>query len=90
VGLGLGDLPRDACHAHWSSSKNNFVALEEVDELTFLFGAQASPDLDGLGRVLSIDPNDLGVLGRLDGVGRGGHGMSMFSALTNNRVYKIM
>jgi hypothetical protein len=29
-----------------------FVALEEVDDLTFLFGAQVGPDLYGLGRVL--------------------------------------
>jgi hypothetical protein len=45
----LGDLPRDARHFYRSPHKNILVALEEVDNLTFLFEAQAGPDLDGLG-----------------------------------------
>jgi hypothetical protein len=57
LGLGLdvegvlSDLSGDAWDFCWSPHKNVLVAPEEVDELAFLFGAQASPDLNGLGRV---------------------------------------
>jgi hypothetical protein len=74
-GLGLdvegvfGDLPGHARYFCRSPCKNCFVALEEVNELTFLFGALAGPDLDGLGQVLSIDLDGLGVLGTLEEIG---------------------
>jgi hypothetical protein len=35
----LGDLMGDARHFFRSPHKNIFVALEEIDELVFLFGA---------------------------------------------------
>jgi hypothetical protein len=54
-------------------TKNVFVVPEDVDELIFLFQAQTGPDLDGLCWALSIDLDDLGVLGSLEGVKRGGH-----------------
>jgi hypothetical protein len=47
----LGDLSGDAQDFCWSPRKNVPVEPEEVDELAFLFGAQASPDLNGLGQV---------------------------------------
>jgi hypothetical protein len=72
----LGDLPGDAQHFGWSPRKHVFVAPEEVDKLNFLFGAQAGTDLDGLGRVLSIDFDGFGILGSVEGVGRGGHGQA--------------
>jgi hypothetical protein len=70
----LGDLPRDTQHFCQFPHKNILVALEEVDELAFLFGAQVSPDLDGLGWVLGVDSHGLGILSGLQGVGHGGHG----------------
>jgi hypothetical protein len=65
----LNDLPRDARHLYWTPSKNVVVASEEVDELAFLFGVSADPDLDCLGRVLGVDLHGLGILGRLEGAG---------------------
>jgi hypothetical protein len=44
----LSDLPRDTRYIYRSPCKNVFIAPEEVDELAFLFGAQAGPDFDGL------------------------------------------
>jgi hypothetical protein len=32
------------------------------------------PNLDGVGTVLGVNVHDLGMLGRLDGIGRGRHG----------------
>jgi hypothetical protein len=60
----LDDLLGDAQHFCQSPRKNVFVASEEVNNLVFLFGPQTSPDLDGLGRVLGIDPDGLGVPNR--------------------------
>jgi hypothetical protein len=54
-------------------AKNVPVASKEVDELTFLFGAQADPDLGYLGRVCGIDLHDLGILSGLEGAGHGEH-----------------
>jgi hypothetical protein len=48
--------------------------MEEVDELIFLFGAEANPNMEGLDQVLSVDLDGLGVLGSLAGVGHGEHG----------------
>jgi hypothetical protein len=70
----LGDIPGDARHFCWSSRKNVLVTPEEVDELAFLFGAQAGPDLDGLGWILNVDLYDLGILNSLEGARHGGHG----------------
>jgi hypothetical protein len=70
----LGDLPRDARHFCRSPYKHVIVALEEVNELTFLFGAQAGSDLDSLCQLLGVDLDDLGVLDCLEGARRGGHG----------------
>jgi hypothetical protein len=70
----LGDLPEDARHVSWSPHKDIFIAPEELDELAFLIQAQTGPDLDGLGWILSIDPDDLGILDRPKGARRGGHG----------------
>jgi hypothetical protein len=58
----LGNLPGDAWHFCRSLCKHVLVASEEVDELTFLFGAQAGPNLDGIG-----------ILGSLEGTEHGGH-----------------
>jgi hypothetical protein len=65
----LNDLPRDARHLYWTPCKNVVVASEEVDELAFLFGVSADPDLDCLDRVLGVDLHGLGILGRLEGAG---------------------
>jgi hypothetical protein len=65
----LIDLPGDARHFYLSPCKNILVALEEVDELAFLFQAQAGPDLDRIGRVLNVNLHGLGILDDLLGVG---------------------
>jgi hypothetical protein len=70
----LRDLPRDAQNFCRSPRKHVLVASEEVDELTFLFGAKAGPDLDGLGQVLGINLDSLGILSILEGTRCGGHG----------------
>jgi hypothetical protein len=70
----LNDLSGDARHFCRSPRIHIFVASEEVDELAFLFGAQAGLDLDGLGQVLSIDLDGFGVLDNLESAGHGGHG----------------
>jgi hypothetical protein len=51
-------------------------ALEEVDELAFLFGAQDGPNLDGLGRVLDIDLHDLDIFDGLEGAVCGKNGQT--------------
>jgi hypothetical protein len=70
----LGDFPGDAWHICRSPCKSIFVAPEEVHELAFLFRAPTGPDLDDLGRVLSIDMDSISVLGSLEGARHGGHG----------------
>jgi hypothetical protein len=50
------------------------VVSNEVDKLTFLFGAQTGPDLYGFGRVFGINLYGLGVLVRLENAGLCGHG----------------
>jgi hypothetical protein len=70
----LSVLLGHAQHLYWSPCKNVFVASEEVDKLTFLFGAKVGPDLDGLGRVLNIYLDDLGILDSLEGASHGRHG----------------
>jgi hypothetical protein len=45
----------------------NMSPLKEVDKLAFLFGVQAGPDLDGLGRVFGVDLYRLSILGCFEG-----------------------
>jgi hypothetical protein len=70
----LNDLPGDTQLFYRSPHKNVLVAPKELDGLAFLFGAQAGPDLDGLGQVLIIDLYGLGILSSLEGARCGGHG----------------
>jgi hypothetical protein len=70
----LDDLLGDAWHFSRSPHKHILVVSEEVDELDFLFGAQFSPDLAGLGQVLSVNLDSLGILGSLEGIRCGGNG----------------
>jgi hypothetical protein len=72
----LGDFPRDAWHFYWAPHKHVFVASEEIDELSFLFGVQTGPDLHGFGRVSSIDLYGLGVLIHLENARHHGHGQA--------------
>jgi hypothetical protein len=55
-------------------AKMSLLHRRKVDKLTFLFGAQDGPDLEGLGWVLSIDLDGLDLLGTHEGAGCGGHG----------------
>jgi hypothetical protein len=68
----LGDLPRDTQHLCWTSQKYILATLKEVNELAFLFGVQADPDLNSFGRVFGLDLHGLGVLGCFESSGRGG------------------
>jgi hypothetical protein len=68
----LGDLLGDAWHFYWTPHKCALVVSEEVDELAFLFGVQASSDLDYLGRVFGVNLYGLSILSRFESVGRGG------------------
>jgi hypothetical protein len=43
----LGNIPGDTCYFCRAPSKHVPIALEEVDELAFLFGIQTGPDLHG-------------------------------------------
>jgi hypothetical protein len=74
----LGDFLGDARHFCRAPHKCAHVALEEVDELTFLFGVQTDLDLYGFGRVSSIDLHGLGVLGHFESVERQGHSWAMW------------
>jgi hypothetical protein len=72
----LGNLSRDDRHLYQTPHKYVLVAPEEVDELAFIFRVQAGPDLNGFGSVFSVDLHGLGILGRFESVGRGGHGLA--------------
>jgi hypothetical protein len=65
----LGDFPGDAWHFCQAPCKNIPIALEEVDELAFLFGVQTGTDLHGFGRVPSIDLHSLRILIHLKNAG---------------------
>jgi hypothetical protein len=82
----LGDLPGDAQHFFRSPRKNILVMPEEVDELTFLYRAQASPDQDGLGQVLNVYLDGLGVLDSLEGVRCGASRHNSFSSMVESTV----
>jgi hypothetical protein len=58
----LGGVLGYAQHFYQTPHKYVLIALQEVDELAFLFGVQAGPDLDGLGRVFSINLHGLSIL----------------------------
>lgn len=62
----LGDVPWDAWHISWFLGEDVPILTEELDERTFLFGRKISEDLRGLGRVLGMDLDLLGVLGQLE------------------------
>jgi hypothetical protein len=49
----LRDFLGDARHFYWAPCKYVLVASEEVDELTFLFMVQTSPNLHDFDRVSS-------------------------------------
>jgi hypothetical protein len=65
----LGKIPGDARHFCRTSHKYALIAPEEIDELAFLFGVQASPDLDGLGEVFDVDLHGLSILNRFENTG---------------------
>ena len=44
----LGEILRNTRHVLWGPCKDVPILTEEVDELAFLFGAEASPDGDAL------------------------------------------
>jgi hypothetical protein len=50
----LGDFPRYTRHFCWAPCKQVPVALEEVNELAFLFGVQAGPDLHRFARFSAL------------------------------------
>jgi hypothetical protein len=64
----------DAWHFCREPHKHVLVALEEVDELAFLFGVQTGLDLHDFGGVSGIDLYGLGVLIHLENAGHQGHG----------------
>jgi hypothetical protein len=68
----LIDLPRNAWHFCQTLHKYVLVASEEVDELALLFGVQIRPNLNGLGRVFSVNLFGFSILGRFQSTGQGG------------------
>jgi hypothetical protein len=62
----LSDLLRDAQQFYRTPCKYVLVASEEVDELAFQFGIQASPYFDGLGRVFGVNLYNLSGLDRFE------------------------
>jgi hypothetical protein len=69
----LGELPGDSRHFSRTPHKYVLVVSKEVDKLAFLFGVQAGPDLDGLGRVFGVNLYGLSILSYFEGARRGGH-----------------
>jgi hypothetical protein len=67
------DFPRDTRNLGRAPCKHVPIALEEVDELTFLFGVQTDLNLHGFGWVPSIDLHGLGILVRLQNAGHRGY-----------------
>jgi hypothetical protein len=72
----LGDFPGDTWNFYRTPRKHVLIASEEVNELTFLFGVQTSPDLHGFGRVSDIDLYGLGILVHLENARCGGNGQA--------------
>ena len=62
----LGVLPRNTQHVLGGPCKDVPILTEEVDELAFLFGAEASPDGDALLRVGRVERDLLGLFSRLE------------------------
>jgi hypothetical protein len=58
----LSDLLGDPQYLCWTPCKYVLIASEEVDELAFLFGVQAGPNLNGFGKVFGVDLHSLGIL----------------------------
>jgi hypothetical protein len=69
----LSDIPGDTRHFGWAPCKHVSIALEEVDEIAFLFGVQTSLDLHGFGWFPSIDLCGLGILVYLERTRQRGH-----------------
>jgi hypothetical protein len=69
--LVLGDLPRDAWHVKGLPCKGITIGMQKVNERAFLFGRELGPDPHGLGRILGVDLDRFGILGRVEGDGRG-------------------
>jgi hypothetical protein len=67
----LDDLQGDARHFCRIPQKNVLIALEEVDKLTFLFGAKVGSNLDGLSQALGVNLYDLGILDMFECIRRG-------------------
>jgi hypothetical protein len=63
----LGDL-LGARHFCRTPRKHALVAPEEVDELSFLFGVYAGPNLNNLGGVISVNLHNLRILDRFKGI----------------------
>ena len=63
--LVLGELPRYTRHVMRSPCKDVLILMEELNELAFLFAAQAGSDNHELGGVAGIQSNPLAVLGSL-------------------------
>jgi hypothetical protein len=62
----LSGLPGVTLHLYRTPPKYVLVASEEVDELAFLSGVQAGPDLNDFCRVFDINLYDLGILDRFE------------------------
>ena len=62
----LGVLPRNTRHVLGGACKDVSILTEEVDELAFLFGAEASPDGDALLWVGTVEWDLLGLFSRLE------------------------
>jgi hypothetical protein len=67
----VGDLPRDAWYVRGLPCEGITVGAQEVNERAFLFGRELGPNPHGLGRVIGVDPDCLGLLGWVEGAGRG-------------------
>ena len=62
----LGVLPRNTRHVLGGPCKDVPILTEEVDELAFLFGAEASPDGDALIWIGRVEWDLLGLFSRLE------------------------
>jgi hypothetical protein len=65
----LSDLSGDTWHFCRAPHKYVLVVSEKVNEISFLFGVYAHPNLNSLGGILGVDLHDLGILGHLEGTG---------------------
>jgi hypothetical protein len=64
----LGDLPQNVWHIRRLTCEGIAIGTQEVNEHAFLFGRELGPHPHGLGRVVGVNLNRLG-LSQAEGAG---------------------